>query len=156
MPKFTAYLLDPAAATIGPVEIQTAIALETFYRLIGCNLIDRLWMTPIWPMSMTKALPNAQPACGRSRTATCLRLQAAPSSSPTTARAGGDTTPTVPIQIWAERFRIFRPVIVPDLVTLTPVAPGGPGGTIVSATRIGGLRLALDRPDLSVTGEEAS
>ena len=69
---------------------------------------------------------------------------------------GGDTTPTIPIEKWAERFRIFRPVIVPDLVTLTPVAPGGPGGTIVSATRIGGLRLALDRPDLSVTGEEAS
>ena len=44
MSKFTAFLLDPAAATIGPVEIQTAIALETFYRLIGCNLIDRFWL----------------------------------------------------------------------------------------------------------------
>ena len=69
---------------------------------------------------------------------------------------GGDTTPTVPIEKWAKRFRIFRPVIVPDLVTLTPVAPGGPGGTIVSATSIGDLRLALDRPVLSVIGEEAS
>ena len=44
MPKFTAYLLDPAAATIRPVEIQSANALETFCRLIGCRLIDRVWL----------------------------------------------------------------------------------------------------------------
>ena len=44
MSKFAALLLDPAAATIRPVEIQRATALETFYRLIGCNLIYRVWL----------------------------------------------------------------------------------------------------------------
>ena len=67
---------------------------------------------------------------------------------------GCDTTPTLSIEQWAARFRIFRPVIVPDLITLEPVAPGELGGANVTATRIGGLRLALDRPVLTVTEKE--
>ena len=57
------------------------------------------------------------------------------------------------VQEMAARFRIFRPVIVPELVTLEPVSPGELGGAIVHATRVGGLRLALDRPALTVEAE---
>ena len=156
MPKFTALLLDPAAATIHPVEILTANALETFYRLIGCNLVDRVWLDDTHLAYVDDE--------GLTECITGLWSQKDSDMSPVAGRAvivaddgeGGDTTLTVPIEKWAKRFRIFRPVIVPDLVTLTPVAPGDLGGAIVSATRIGGLRLALDRPVLNVTREEAS
>ena len=153
MAKFTALLLDPAAATIRPDEIQSANALATFYRLIGCNLIDRVWLDDTHLAYVDDE--------GLTQCATGLWSLKDSDMSPVAGRAiivaddgeGGDTTPTEPIEKWAERFRIFRPVVVPDLVTLTPVAPGELGGAIVSASRIGGLRLALDRPDLSVTGE---
>ena len=156
MSKFTALLLDPAAATIRPVEIQSANALETFYRLIGCRLIDRVWLDDTHLAYVDDE--------GLTGCITGLWSQKDSDMSPVAGRAiivaddgeGVDTTPTEPIEKWAERFRIFRPVIVPDLVTLTPVAPGELGGAIVSATRVGGLRLAFDKPVLSVTGEEAS
>ena len=56
MTGFTAYLLDPAAATTRPVAIPAETSLETFYRLIGCNCIDNVCLGDTHlPMSMTKA-----------------------------------------------------------------------------------------------------
>lgn len=112
------------------------------YRLIGCELVDRV------------CLDNAQMAHvdseGRTECVTGLWSLKDRDMTPVAGRAiimadnggGADTTPIIPLQTWAACLRPFRPAIVPELVTLQPVAPGELGGVIVSATRIGGLCLA--------------
>ena len=154
MTEFTAYLLDPAAATIRPVVILAETSLETFYRLIGCSCIDSVCLDDTHLAYVDDE--------GLSSCVTGLWSLKGSDMSPVAGRAiivaddgaGGDATPTIAIQTLAERSRIFRPVIVPDLVTLEPVTPGQLGGAIVSATRIGRLRLALDKPVLRVTDQE--
>ena len=44
MSSFTAYLLDPAAATIRPVIIDHENVLAALYKLIDCQSVDRVWI----------------------------------------------------------------------------------------------------------------
>lgn len=149
-PFITAFLLDPSAATIETVLLNKEDMLSEFYRLIGCRSIDSVWlddrhvvyfddegMLGLVTGLFTISDHDAAPIAGRA-IITCDDGE------------GGDIAPILTIGAVAEKFRIFRPAIAPDLVSLEPVSPGELGGAVVHATRLGGLRLALDRPALTI------
>ena len=150
MSSFTAFLLDPAAETIRPVIIDHENVLAALYKLIDCQSVDRVWID-----KTHLAYCDDEGMMAKVTGLWSIRDR---EQSPVAGRAvivaddgeGGDATPTIAIMDMAARFRIFRPVILPELVTLEPISPGELGGAIVHATRVGGLRLALDRPALTV------
>ena len=151
MASFIAYLLDPASATIRPVAIDQEDALESFYKIIGCRLVERLWLVDEKHVVYfdEEGMLNAT---------TGLWTLRGGDSTPVAGRAiivgddgeGGDMAPTVSMKTLAERFKIFRPVVVPELVTLEPINPGELGGAVVHSTRLGSLRLQLESPEISV------
>ena len=153
MSSFTAFLLDPAAATIRPVIIDHENVLASLYKLIDCQSVDRVWID-----KTHLAYCDDEGMMEKVRGLWSIRDH---DQAPVAGRAvivaddgeGGDAAPTMAIEDMAARFRIFRPVILPELVTLEPISPGELGGAIVHATRVGGLRLALDRPALTVEAE---
>lgn len=149
-PYFPAFLLDPAAATIRTVLLNKTEVIASLYRLIGCSRVDRLWLNDRHVVYFDDE--------GMLGSVTGLFTIRDHDASPVAGRAiivaddgeGGDTSPILSIEAVAERFRIFRPVITPELVSLDPVSPGELGGAIIHAVRVGGLRLGLDRPVLTI------
>ena len=149
-PFFPAFLLDPATATIRTVLLDKTDLLASLYRLIGCSSVDRLWLDDQHVVYVDDE--------GMLGLVTGLFTIRDHDASLVAGRAiivgddgeGGDTSPTLPIEAVAGRFRIFRPVITPELVSLDPVSPGELGGAIIHAVRVGGLLLGLDRPALSI------
>lgn len=151
MASFIAHLLDPAAAAIRPVTIDQENTLESFYKLIGCRLVERLWMLDDTHVAYFDEEGLMKPTTG-------LWTLKGHDNAPVAGRAiivgddgeGGDKAPTVTMKTMAEYFKIFRPVVVPELVTLTPINPGELGGAVVHATRLGSLRLELESPAITI------
>lgn len=144
-----AFLVDPVAATISPVRLNSLFLLKELYRTLECKLVDRVWLDDTHLIYVDGEALMA-PVAGILSFAGIDTLIAGKALILADDGAGGDVAPTLAIEYFAERFTALRPVIVPTLVSLKPISPGELGGAIVHATRIGGMQLQLEKRPLKV------
>ncbi|BDV36354.1 hypothetical protein [Methylocystis iwaonis] len=142
MSTIAAYLLDPSAATIRPVQIEPATIFDTARFFVGADYlalhqIDKRHTAYVDDDGLTKPVTGMFTVAGREGT-------------PVAGRAlilGNDSTgdaarsPFLTIEAVARILMVHRPIIIPRLVSMEETHPG----LKILSTRVGTLTLDLQR-----------
>lgn len=146
----TAYLIDPAAATICKVRLKQADAFGAARQHIGCRLLDRVWLDDrhfayideeglLSPVTGLWFIPHTspQPYAGR---AVILA----------DAGDGTDKSPVRPIGDFATAIYVARPVAVSQFIDIEPAPADELGVAVIVGARLNGFRLELERLPLTI------